>query len=157
MTASHGCHRQSCSLSALTLSNARRSRPSSSLHVMRARSHGHGEMVTVHIKRYACHAAPCCKQLDRRTLSGPCFSMLAISAHLTFSCVVCPALWPPVCAVQTQHRVLPMHEGHVFQGAAQGTSTSGSASRRSSCTPPSRARERRVLRGVGRAERMTKL
>ena len=96
MTASHGCHRQSCSLSALTLSNARRSRPSSSLHVMRARSHGHGEMVTVHIKRYACHAAPCCKQLDRCTLSGPCFSILAISAHLTFSCVVCPALWPPV-------------------------------------------------------------
>ena len=115
MTASHGCHRQSCSLSALTLSNARRSRPSSSLHVMRARSHGHGEMVTVHIKRYACHAAPCCKQLDRRTLSGPCFSMLAISAHLTFSCVVCPALWPPVCAVQTQHRVCPCMRGTSFK------------------------------------------
>jgi hypothetical protein len=70
---------------------------------------------SVQIKRYACHAAPCCKQLDRRTLSGPCFSMLAISAHLTFSCVVCPALWPPVCAVQTQHRVCPCMRGTSFK------------------------------------------
>ena len=117
MTASHGCHRQSFrqTLSAHAVERSPFAPASSSLHVMRARSHGHGKMITVQIKRYACHAAPCCKQLDRRTLSGPCFSMLAISAHLTFSCVVCPALWPPVCAVQTQHRVCPCMRGTSFK------------------------------------------
>ena len=77
--------------------------------------------------------------------------------HILLRCVSCSLAACAQSSVQTQHRVLPMHEARVFQGAAQGTSTSGSTSRRSSCIPPSRARERRVLHGVGRAERMTKL
>ena len=81
------------------------------------------------------------------------------SPRTSHSLALCVLLSGRLCTVVGPNATqgLPMHEGHVFQGAAQGTSTSGSTCRRSSCIPPSRARERRVLHGVGRAERMTKL
>ena len=58
-------------------------------------------------ERYACHAARCCKQLDRRTLSGPCFSLLAISAHphILLRCVSCSLAACAQLLVQMQHRV----------------------------------------------------
>ena len=68
------------------------------------------------------------------SLSARSQSVTSVTVSVLLSGRLCAVVGPNA----TQG--LPMHEGHVFQGAAQGTSTSGSTSRRSSCIPPSRAR-----------------
>ena len=90
---------------ALTLSRTRRSRLSSALHVMRARTHVHDQMVTVQTK--GVHMPRCAAgyaQPDRCTLSNPCFLCLLSPRPLTCSCLSC-SLAARVQPSVTQRRV----------------------------------------------------
>ena len=106
-------------------------------------------------ERYACHAARCCKQLDRRTLSGPCFPLLAISSHphILLRCVSCSLAACAQSSVQTQHRVCPCTSGTSFKERRKARAR---VVRHVGDRAASRHRERRALHGVRRAERMTK-
>jgi len=58
-------------------------------------------------------------QLDRRTLSGPCFSLLAISAHphILLRCVSCSLAACAQLSVQMQHRVCQRTTSSCFNEA----------------------------------------